>query len=87
MARNPKRPEGLIAPGTSVETVTPSDTVNLVTNSLGIYVGGAGDISVLMADGTTTGLFKAVPVGTFLPIQVQRINATNTTATLMLSIN
>lgn len=86
MAKNPKRPEGLIAPGTGIETVVPSDTVNLATNSLGIYVGGAGDIVAVMADGTS-GLFKAVPVGTFLPIQVQRINNTNTTATLMLSIN
>lgn len=86
MPKNPKRPEGLIAPGTGVEVVTKSDTVNLAVNSLGIYVGGTGDVNVLMADGTTA-TFSAVPVGVTLPIQVQRVNSTGTTATLMLSIN
>lgn len=86
MAKNPKRPEGLIAPGTGVEVVTKSDTVNLGTNSVAIYVGGVGDVTVLMVDGSTA-TFSAVPTGTLLPIQVQRVNSTGTTASLMVSIN
>lgn len=86
MARNVKRPEMMIAPATGAETVTPSDTVALATASLGIYVGGAGNVSALMADGTT-GVFVACIVGQVLPIQAQRINATGTTATNLVSLN
>lgn len=86
MAKNPKRPEMMIAPATGAETVVPSDTVSLATVSLGIYVGGAGNVSALMADGTT-GVFTACIVGQVLPIQAQRINATGTTASLLVSIN
>jgi hypothetical protein len=81
-----KRPEQILASATGIETVTPSDTVGLTTASLGLYVGVAGDVSVVMLDGTT-GLFKAVPAGTLLPIQITRVNATLTTATTMVSIN
>ena len=66
-------------------TVTPSDTTKL-GDTRGIYVGGAGDVAVTMFDGTTA-TFKAVPVGTLLPISVSKVMATNTTATLMLALN
>ncbi|MNC70065.1 hypothetical protein D3C75_1208370 [compost metagenome] len=70
-------------------TVTPSDTVNLIFKNgtpygKAVYVGGTGDISALMADGTTA-IFKAVPVGTIY-IGVQRINATGTTATNLVAL-
>jgi hypothetical protein len=50
-----------------------------------IYIGGAGNLSVLMAGGQTT-LFSALPVGTILPVSCLRINATNTTATLIVAM-
>jgi hypothetical protein len=43
-----------------------------------LYVGTTGNISVRMADGQSV-VFTAVAVGIF-PIQVDRVNATNTTA-------
>lgn len=90
MVWNPdkKRPEQMLASATSIETVVPSDVVagNLARTSLGIYVGGAGDVSAVMLDGSV-GVFKAVPAGTMLPIQANRINAAGTTATFMVSVS
>lgn len=71
---------------TNAAAVTPSDTVN-IPRTTGLYVGGAGNLKVDMAgDGKTTVTFSAVPVGTILPISVQRVYATGTTATLILAL-
>lgn len=70
----------------SAAAVTPSDTTNLTKNSDALFIGGAGNIAVVMADGSTA-TFDAVPAGTVLPISVSRVNATNTTATLIISLN
>jgi hypothetical protein len=51
---------------------------------LGLYVGGTGDVKVdLVGGGTVT--FKAVPVGTILPVQVTKVYATGTTATFLVA--
>lgn len=70
---------------TRAATIVPSDVVagNQVFHSL--YVGGAGDVSVVFDDDTTA-VFKAVPVGTTLQCSGKRINATGTTATFMLGL-
>lgn len=56
--------------------VTKSDsTIIPVTRSL--YIGTTGDVSVTMADGNPTIVFKNVPSGSVLPIQVSQVlNAT-----------
>lgn len=66
-----------------VSAVTPSDSVALPDITRYVYVGGVGDLAVIMADDATQTpvTFKAVPVGTVLPIAVSRVMATNTTAT------
>lgn len=61
--------------------VTPSDTVNFTQGIIrGLYIGGAGDVTLIPDSGTAV-LFKAVPVGTILPVLCTRVNATATTAT------
>lgn len=65
--------------------IAPSDTVDLAKHVDSIYMGGAGDVKVNMIDGTTV-TFKAVPVGTILPIRVSRVYATGTSATLMVGL-
>ena len=70
---------------TNALVVTPSDTISLAMPTRSIYIGGAGNLSVLMAGGQTT-LFSALPVGTILPVSCLRINATNTTATLIVAM-
>ena len=74
------------APYVSAMTVTPSDTVDLTYVSRGIYVGGAGNLSVIMDTGVTV-TFAGIPSGTFLPICCTRVMATSTTATNILAMN
>lgn len=65
--------------------ITPSDTVNIVfpvgtPYGRAIYVDVTGDITALMADGSTL-TFSDVTGGIFHKIGVKRINSTGTTAT------
>lgn len=71
-----------LRPITVMQVITPSNTVN--QNFRGLYVGGAGDITVVDEVGNVIP-FIGVPAGTFLPIGGRRINATGTNATLMVA--
>lgn len=65
--------------------VTPHDTTILTGGTCrSLYVGTTGNIAVLMASGATA-TFNSVPVG-ILPIQVQRVNSTNTTASNIVAL-
>lgn len=66
-------------------TVVPSDSVPFAVSIKALYVGGAGDVTAVMLDGAVV-VFKAVPLGTVLPITASRINSTATTATLMVGL-
>jgi hypothetical protein len=62
------------------EAITKSDTASNAYS--GIYVGGAGNVTVITEGGTTV-TFTAPPVGTIIPIRTQKVtNAT--TATLLI---
>jgi len=50
-----------------------------------LYVGGAGDVSVVTIGGDIA-TFLGVPVGTTLPIQVIRLRSTSTTATNVIAL-
>lgn len=67
-------------PGTHAVAVTPSDSTAL-TPTTAIYVGGAGDLAVLLSNDTVAVTLKAVPIGTVLLISAKKVMATNTTAT------
>lgn len=78
-------PGQMLWPFRSGEAVTPSDTVNLSEESRGLYVGGVGDVTVVWKDDTTS-LLSAVPAGSLLPVRVKRVNATATSATLIVAL-
>jgi len=65
------------------KTITTNDTVLQAYS--GIYIGGAGNLRVIMESGDDV-LFTAPPVGTILPIRVTKVMATNTTATLLIGL-
>lgn len=66
-------------------TIVTSDGVDVASPIRGLYVGGTGDVTAIDHAGTSV-VFKAVPVGTTLPICPKRIMATGTTATLMIGL-
>lgn len=57
--------------------ITVSDTVNMPTPAV-IYVGGAGNVRVLTAQGDDV-VFSGLVAGQVIPVQVIRVFATNTT--------
>lgn len=76
---------GLLDPCTNADAVTTSDTVDLTHVSRYIYVGGAGDITLVTSKGDTV-LLKAVPIGAMLPIRASKIKLTGTTATNLVAL-
>ena len=73
-------------PAVSAVAVTPHDTTPLATGICrALYIGVTGDVEVVMADGGTAVVFKAVPVG-ILPVRAQIVKATLTTATNILAL-
>ena len=65
--------------------ITKSDTVNFGRVTKGIFVGGAGNMVVVMADGTEVTLTACI-VGSVYNLRAIRVNSTNTTATLMVGL-
>jgi hypothetical protein len=84
--------------GTEAATVTPSDTIGQATNIKRscLYVGTGGDVKVILSGVTGAGgtlptaseavLFKNVPDGSFLPVIVDYVLLTDTTATDIIAI-
>ena len=71
---------GLIGPCENLALVTPSDGADLSNTTRAIFVGGAGNLKVTTKGGQTVTL-SGVAAGSVLPIRVERIFATDTTAT------
>lgn len=73
------------APAEGAVLVTPSDSTDLVTLCRAIYVGGAGNLNIDMADGTTI-TFSGLSSGQILPVRAKRVRATGTTATNIIAM-
>jgi hypothetical protein len=67
----------------SAKAITTSDTVPQTYRA--IYVGGAGNVTVVTEGGDTV-TFTAPPVGSIIPVSVQLVKATLTTATLLVGL-
>lgn len=72
-------------PADAAAVVTPSDSVNLDYFTRAVFVGGAGNLAVVMKNGMTV-VFTGVVAGSVLPIRCARINSTNTTATNIVAL-
>jgi hypothetical protein len=73
-----------LAPFIGAVLLVKSD-VTVVPATRGVYVGGAGNLNVVMENGTTA-LFTAPPVGTTLDISIIQLLETSTTATACLAL-
>ena len=85
MAAIDKSRGGLGEPAVYADAVTPSDADELSTVSRALFVGGAGDVAVVMLSGDAV-TFGGVTAGSFLPIRVKQVKSTGTTATLILNL-
>lgn len=72
---------GVEAPLTRLFAITPHDATLLAEATRALYVGGAGNVSVLPVGQSTSVTLVGVQAGSVLPIRVARVNATGTTAT------
>lgn len=85
-------------PAKNAKVITPSNTLDITDAAgdafpmytKGLYIGGAGNITVIMAgnkaDDTTTVLFTGLLVGLVYPFQIRRILVTGTSATLIVGL-
>lgn len=72
-------PPALNSPASDAYAITPSDTVNETTAFRAIYVGAAGDVTVVTLDGTAV-TFAGAVAGTVIPVRGIRMNDTGTDA-------
>ncbi len=70
----------LTAPAEDAFAVTPHDTNALAKTTRGLYIGGAGQVTVIMKSGNTVP-FPNCPAGFILPARVTHVKSTGTTAT------
>lgn len=76
---------GIEAPAEYAAALSGDDTNDLATFTRALYVGGAGNIKVTTAGGSTV-TFTGVTAGSILPIRVKRFWSTGTTATTVLGL-
>jgi len=82
MADNPFQTysQSVTAPAMDAFAITPNDSTNLTQTVRAIYVGGAGDVSLITAGGSTV-TFSGITGSMVLPVTTTRVRASGTTAT------
>ena len=73
-------------PARNAQAIIPGDTGNGPDNGevefcRGVYIGGDGNLTVILEDDVLPTTFVGVVAGSLLPIRVSRVMSTNTTAT------
>lgn len=71
---------GLESPAEAGAAIVPSDSEPLAKVTRAVYVGGAGNLHVVLLSGDTVTLIGALP-GVIYPLRVEKVLATGTTAT------
>lgn len=79
------RAQAFDSPATHAFSITPADATDLSEITRAIYIGGAGNLTVvLQSDAEVT--FTGLATGTVLPLRARQISATGTTATAILGM-
>jgi len=71
--------DDLLSSASYAAAVTPSDIEQLPYASKRLWIGGAGNVTVITVGGQTVE-YAGVPAGTYLPVRVVQVMATGTTA-------
>lgn len=75
----------LTAPPENAATIQPSDAALLSRVTRAVFVGGAGALRVEMMGGEDI-VFAGLGAGTLLPVRIQKVFATGTTATSLVAL-
>ena len=70
----------LLSPAAHAAAVTPSDTVDMAYASKRLWIGGAGNVTLITVGGETVD-YVGVPAGVYLSVRATRVKATGTTST------
>lgn len=73
-------------PGEGLVAVTPSDGTDLAAVSRGLYVGVAGDVSVILANDSAAVTLTGLASGIVHPLRAKRVRSTGTTATGIVAV-
>ena len=71
-------------PSAIAANITPHDTNTLTYASRALYIGGAGNVTVVMNGASV--LFAGLGAGTILPIRTDKVMSTGTTATNIVAL-
>lgn len=75
----------LDAPASHAFAVTPSNADLLTEATRALYVGGGGNLALVMLSGAEISLLS-VAAGSILPLRVRQVKATGTTATALVGL-
>jgi hypothetical protein len=75
----------LVSPPEHAVAIAPDDASDITNVTRALYVGGTGDLRVMMLGGGTA-TFANIPSGTLMPLRVTRVLATGTTASAILGL-
>ena len=70
-----------VGPAGAMFAVTPSDATDLPVVAKALWVGGAGNISIIAENDTAPVTLNSAAAGTMITLRVKRVRATGTTAT------
>ena len=73
------------APAQGAFNITPSDSANVTHTTRGIFCGGAGNLSVIMANGENA-FFTGLLAGVVYPFCVTRVYSSGTSATNLVGL-
>jgi hypothetical protein len=84
---DPNNPDNWLVPSWSNAVAVPKSDSTVYDPSLkSLWVGGVGDVAVRMKGSQTIVTFTAVAAGTRLPVNVDKVMSTNTSATLIVGL-
>ena len=78
---DPNNPSNVLVPNARyAAVVTQSNATVFAVPTIGLWVGGAGNVAVRMYGSQTNVTFTSVAAGTLLPIQIDQVLATGTSS-------
>ena len=84
MTAGPFYSPGGAAPATGAFTITPHDSNDFDVQCRGIFVGGAGTVTVVFPNDDAVQF--TCTAGTVLPVRAKRVNSTGTAGTLLVGL-